>query len=233
MFVKEFVGRGSEGQYRTWLSRHPDGFVLNTYKNFRVPDQWTDQWIMTLHTASCRTIQPSGNGGNTERNYQKVCSTDADDIVDWIRKQNKGVDEITQTCKLCDPHVPTKQRMRSVARTLASIEDNFERKVEEASSASSAERRRRLENAPKRPGLSEVTIIVFDRNPDVVAEVRERARGKCESCSSAAPFIRRSDGTPYLEVHHRLPLSQGGEDTVENAIALCPNCHREVHFGCA
>jgi 5-methylcytosine-specific restriction protein A len=26
-------------------------------------------------------------------------------------------------------------------------------------------------------------------------------------------------------------LSTGGEDTLENAIALCPNCHRRAHFG--
>jgi len=26
-------------------------------------------------------------------------------------------------------------------------------------------------------------------------------------------------------------LSQGGEDIVENAIATCPNCHRQLHFG--
>ncbi|OOL15317.1 hypothetical protein BXQ27_32765, partial [Klebsiella aerogenes] len=26
-------------------------------------------------------------------------------------------------------------------------------------------------------------------------------------------------------------LSNGGEDSVENAIALCPNCHRQAHFG--
>lgn len=33
------------------------------------------------------------------------------------------------------------------------------------------------------------------------------------------------------EVHHKVPLSAGGDDTVENAIALCPNCHRKAHFG--
>ncbi|WP_163591073.1 HNH endonuclease, partial [Klebsiella variicola] len=39
------------------------------------------------------------------------------------------------------------------------------------------------------------------------------------------------DGTPFLEVHHIEWLSNGGEDSVENAIALCPNCHRQAHFG--
>ncbi|MFM0350878.1 HNH endonuclease [Paraburkholderia sp. RL17-347-BIC-D] len=28
-----------------------------------------------------------------------------------------------------------------------------------------------------------------------------------------------------------MPLAQGGPDTVANAIALCPNCHRERHYG--
>jgi 5-methylcytosine-specific restriction protein A len=71
----------------------------------------------------------------------------------------------------------------------------------------------------------------FDRNSDVIAEVLLRANGICECCKKPAPFIRAKDGTPYLEVHHKIPLAKGGEDTIENAEALCPNCHREKHFG--
>ncbi|MGH8437576.1 MAG: HNH endonuclease [Pseudomonas sp.] len=33
------------------------------------------------------------------------------------------------------------------------------------------------------------------------------------------------------EVHHKVRLADGGLDTVENAIAVCPNCHRQAHFG--
>ncbi|SFB88291.1 HNH endonuclease [Marinospirillum celere] len=57
----------------------------------------------------------------------------------------------------------------------------------------------------------------------------ERENG--QACGTPAPFNRKSDGTPYLEVHHKTPLALGGEDTVENAIALCPNCHRKAHYG--
>ena len=71
----------------------------------------------------------------------------------------------------------------------------------------------------------------FLRNPDVIADVLWRAKGVCERCHRKAPFIRKSNNSPYLEVHHPIPLSDGGEDTVANAIALCPNCHREAHFG--
>ncbi len=40
----------------------------------------------------------------------------------------------------------------------------------------------------------------------------------------------RDDGTPFLEVHHVAPLSDGGSDRQENALACCPNCHRAFHF---
>ncbi|MGX5612966.1 HNH endonuclease [Bacillus toyonensis] len=34
-----------------------------------------------------------------------------------------------------------------------------------------------------------------------------------------------------MEVHHVVPLAQGGEDSIENAIGICPNCHRKAHYG--
>ena len=38
------------------------------------------------------------------------------------------------------------------------------------------------------------------------------------------------NGKPFLESHHIVWLSKGGEDTVENSTALCPNCHRKMHM---
>jgi 5-methylcytosine-specific restriction protein A len=70
----------------------------------------------------------------------------------------------------------------------------------------------------------------FVRDPKVVAWVLNAANGKCECCTNDAPFAR-IDGSPYLEVHHLKRLADGGTDRVSNAIALCPNCHRELHFG--
>ncbi|WP_242657405.1 HNH endonuclease [Vibrio antiquarius] len=64
-----------------------------------------------------------------------------------------------------------------------------------------------------------------------MVEVLLRADGVCERCKQQAPFSRSRDGTPYLEVHHIKRLADGGDDSVENAQALCPNCHRELHFG--
>lgn len=73
---------------------------------------------------------------------------------------------------------------------------------------------------------------VIYRNPDIVELTLLLARGKCNKCKRDAPF-HKPNGQPYLEVHHILPLSQGGLDEPNNVEALCPNCHREKHFGSA
>jgi len=107
----------------------------------------------------------------------------------------------------------------------------FEAAVGEAQQDSSAARQARLANATKKPEQVHATCIVYRRNKDVVAEVLLRANGTCEVCGKAAPFKRRADNSPYLEVHHNVQLAHGGDDTVENALAACPNCHRQAHCG--
>ncbi|MGL1902543.1 MAG: HNH endonuclease [Fibrobacterales bacterium] len=107
----------------------------------------------------------------------------------------------------------------------------FENNVQEASKDSFSNRQERLK---KHSGESETKISIIKtqkRNADVVAEVLSRASGICEECDQKAPFKRRSTGEPYLEVHHVIPLSKGGLDLIDNAQALCPNCHKRMHFG--
>ena len=89
--------------------------------------------------------------------------------------------------------------------------------------------RRLAKSTSAKPMRTAVTVNRFIRNPDVVAERLYLAKGKCGGCKKPAPFKRILDGAPYLEVHHIQPLSENGDDTVENTIALCPNCHAEVH----
>jgi len=103
--------------------------------------------------------------------------------------------------------------------------------IEKAQSDGKAARLKRLRDAPRKPIAVETKARVFLRNYDVIVEVLERAAGICEECGSSAPFNRRTNDEPYLEVHHKIRLSDDGEDTVENAVALCPNCHRRMHYG--
>lgn len=114
---------------------------------------------------------------------------------------------------------------------LATLQADFGEAVRRSSFDSRTARQARLKAAPKLPERITVSTDVYLRNPDVVAEVLDLAQGQCQECGKSAPFARKSDGSPYLEVHHRVRLADGGEDTIENAVALCPNCHRELHFG--
>lgn len=111
------------------------------------------------------------------------------------------------------------------------IDATLQSEVRKSLNGTSAARHERLAAASKLPESIQVISRAYRRNPDVIAEVLIRANGVCELCQAPAPFIRAADDTPYLEVHHRVMLSAGGEDTVDNATALCPNCHRKFHFG--
>lgn len=80
------------------------------------------------------------------------------------------------------------------------------------------------------PQQRKQTVIQYARDPDIRAWVLKRAGARCELCSNKAPFVKE-DGTPFLEIHHITQLSHGGPDTPENTVALCPNCHRHLHYG--
>ncbi|MBV5280875.1 MAG: HNH endonuclease [Paludibacter sp.] len=110
------------------------------------------------------------------------------------------------------------------------LDADFGKKVKESSRLSHDARKQRLEVAEQTPTKIHVVTNSYKRNPDVVAEVLYIAKGKCGLCQQNAPF-NKTDGSPYLEVHHWTPLSEEGKDTVENAVALCPNCHKEAHLG--
>ena len=69
----------------------------------------------------------------------------------------------------------------------------------------------------------------FVRDPYVVAYVKRKANGICDLCEKPAPF-HNSSGEPYLECHHLVRLADEGEDSINNAVALCANCHRKMHI---
>ncbi len=83
----------------------------------------------------------------------------------------------------------------------------------------------------KQPVLKVAKTYQYSRDPAVAAYALKKSNGVCGGCNEDAPFISKSTGLPYLEIHHIIPLKDGGSDTIDNVIALCPNCHREKHYG--
>ncbi len=94
---------------------------------------------------------------------------------------------------------------------------------------SDAELEIRASKAPKRAGERMVTSLAYERDPYVSLMTKRRAMGICELCKQPAPF-QAKNGLPYLETHHIEWISRGGEDSLENTVALCPNCHRRMHL---
>lgn len=81
-------------------------------------------------------------------------------------------------------------------------------------------------HTPDRALTSGWTVI---RDNKVRAYVIGLADGKCEYCGKEG-FLMSNDKR-YIEAHHIIALSAKGCDVVENVIGLCPEHHREAHYG--
>lgn len=120
-----------------------------------------------------------------------------------------------------------KSRVGSLPAYTSTLDDQVRAALEDSPEI----REQRLKNATPKPNVFTTIVKRYNRNPDVIAEALFRAEGKCQACEKKGPFLSAKTNKPFLEVHHKTPLSENGDDTVENVIALCPNCHRERHCG--
>lgn len=109
------------------------------------------------------------------------------------------------------------------------IDEYYETKVQKIKKFSLKEleekaRQTQSSNPSRRYTISQT----YERNPYVTEFAKRRANGVCELCNQVAPF-KNKQNEPYLETHHIEWLSNGGSDTIENTVALCPNCHKKMH----
>jgi len=71
---------------------------------------------------------------------------------------------------------------------------------------------RKIEKGTFRPGVDkQLKNIVLTRD-----------NGCCQLCFE-------TNVTRKMQVHHIVPLSDGGDDTISNLILLCSRCHTDVH----
>lgn len=87
----------------------------------------------------------------------------------------------------------------------------------------------KIQKQNKKPGKREIVTPQYIRSPELAEFIKRKANGKCDLCENPAPFTTK-DHIPYLECHHIIWLSEEGEDSIENTVALCPNCHRKMHI---
>ena len=61
-----------------------------------------------------------------------------------------------------------------------------------------------------------------------IDKIHKRAQNKCEYCECQT--FEKKNGEMYFEIHHIVHYSDGGENSAQNCVLLCPNCHRKIHF---
>lgn len=90
---------------------------------------------------------------------------------------------------------------------------------------------KRAKQASKKARKTRTSTEVYVRDPFVIEAAKRRAKGKCEMPGCGYIPFETERGEAYLEGHHIEPLSEGGDDELLNVAALCPVCHRELHYG--
>jgi hypothetical protein len=90
--VQQFID--DESGYLTWLSRHPNGYVVNAAREPRPS-------YLVLHRATCGTISGTPARGDLwTRDLSKTCSTQRSELEDWARHVVGGS---VGPCGLCRP----------------------------------------------------------------------------------------------------------------------------------
>ncbi len=193
-----------EPGFEEWVKTHSFGIVINSSPGKLDPN------YVKAHRPNCNSIQRHV-GATTV--YSKHCFDSVTEAIEHL--ESKSIQKPTFGCKACKVSAlePTSDDSILQANAQVLIAEGFNTPPVGNPTP------RRIASAPS-------TLV--QRDPAVVAWVLRQANGKCECCSMDAPFLTAS-GKPYLEVHHLHTLANGGPDTVDNTVALCPNCHRAVH----
>jgi predicted restriction endonuclease len=71
----------------------------------------------------------------------------------------------------------------------------------------------------------------LDRGSTIIRAIKNLLGAKCQICGYEG--FEKLDGNKYIEAHHlsQLALLSPGSLCSDNIILVCPNCHREIHYG--
>ena len=87
-----------------------------------------------------------------------------------------------------------------------------------------------IEISKAEPIKREYLVETYVRNVGWAKQAKEVFGHYCLYDNCTNTFLK-SDGTPYVEVHHIIPLCEGGEDGIWNLSVLCAHHHKMAHFG--
>ena len=89
---------------------------------------------------------------------------------------------------------------------------------------------------PKRQGSSVSAHAIYPRDISKKANAIRKANFLCEISNNHPLFKSRITNQNYLEAHHLIPLKYAdlfsfSLDIEANIVAVCPHCHRLLHYG--
>ena len=61
-----------------------------------------------------------------------------------------------------------------------------------------------------------------------MAQIKVYRNYTCQFCSTK---IQKANGGFYIEACHITPKAEGGKDSLDNILILCPNCHKLFDYG--
>lgn len=78
------------------------------------------------------------------------------------------------------------------------------------------------------PDTIEYSAVRTIRDTARTRELKELYGNRCQVCGDA---LETSSGSLHSEAHHIRPLHEGGSDTPDNIVILCPRHHAEIDYG--
>ncbi|MDY7044413.1 DUF3578 domain-containing protein [Virgibacillus sp. M23] len=91
------------------------------------------------------------------------------------------------------------------------------------------------ESPQKRPNLKSYSRESWNRDSSIAKEAIINAKFLCEVDKTHHTFKSLLSKENYVEAHHLIPINKQKDfkysvDVPGNIIALCPNCHRAIHY---
>ena len=69
---------------------------------------------------------------------------------------------------------------------------------------------------------------IYKRHNYLMVQIKKYRDYKCQFCSTT---ILKANGDYYIEACHIKPKAEGGKDSLNNILILCPNCHKLFDYG--
>jgi len=200
-----------------------------------IDERSSDQSGSSTFCSQCGSLIYLNEGGN------RICSScgykesDSDDNKKTEKESNRANEDETIT----EDNSPNKEKEKvKNHKSSNNFHPSGENKNTSSKSKGSSDKKElrkkaeeeSVEEVPQGSSTTQHNTPTYNRSQAVKDYVKARADGICEGCGDPAPFVSKA-GEPYLHAHHIHELSDGGSDTPDTVVALCPNCHYQVHHG--